>query len=397
MNRFPHNEGRNYFLRVNSISLICKMKPWLKNLFCAVLAVFSATLHGQSHPNFSNGFYHSTEGIEFAQRLVRGMSFRQQLAQTLMVPAWSKESSVEEPLDSAKFQRTLLYQIRMLGVGGIIFFQGNPFNQVYLTNFYQQESAIPLLIGIDGEWGPAMRLTGMEKFPFQLTLGATRNRQLAYQMGLSMAAQCKRLGIHINFAPSVDVNTELNNPIIGFRSFGSNAEEVSTLGSGLTEGLQTGGVLASAKHFPGHGDTKTDSHLDLPVVLKSKLDFEQNDLPPFIKQIKQGVASVMVAHLRIPSIDTSKLPCSISPFFVKNWLRQELGFQGLIITDALNMKGVAKMGSPADVALMALKAGNDIILFPEDVVGFLDSAEKAKTKGEIDSGEIASRVVRLLA
>lgn len=373
------------------------MKPWLKNLFCAVLAVFSATLHGQSHPNFSNGFYHSTEGIEFAQRLVRGMSFRQQLAQTLMVPAWSKESSVEEPLDSAKFQRTLLYQIRMLGVGGIIFFQGNPFNQVYLTNFYQQESAIPLLIGIDGEWGPAMRLTGMEKFPFQLTLGATRNRQLAYQMGLSMAAQCKRLGIHINFAPSVDVNTELNNPIIGFRSFGSNAEEVSTLGSGLTEGLQTGGVLASAKHFPGHGDTKTDSHLDLPVVLKSKLDFEQNDLPPFIKQIKQGVASVMVAHLRIPSIDTSKLPCSISPFFVKNWLRQELGFQGLIITDALNMKGVAKMGSPADVALMALKAGNDIILFPEDVVGFLDSAEKAKTKGEIDSGEIASRVVRLLA
>jgi beta-glucosidase-like glycosyl hydrolase/CubicO group peptidase (beta-lactamase class C family) len=242
-----------------------------------------------------------------------------------------------------------------------------------------------------------MRLTGMEKFPFQLTLGATRNRQLAYQMGLSMAAQCKRLGIHINFAPSVDVNTELNNPIIGFRSFGSNTEEVSTLGSALTEGLQTGGVLASAKHFPGHGDTKTDSHLDLPMVLKSKSDFEQNDLPPFIKQIRQGVASVMVAHLRIPSIDTSKLPCSISPYFVKKWLRQDLGFQGLIITDALNMKGVAKMGSAADVALLALKAGNDIILFPEDVNGFLDSAVKAKAKGEIDSAEIASRVIRILA
>lgn len=354
-------------------------------------------IHAQSKIDFQNRFYHSAEGLAYAEKLMASLTFKQQLAQTLMVPAWSREALIDEPLDSAKFQKSLLYQIRVLGIGGIIFFQGNPLNEIYQTNYYQQESAIPLLIGIDGEWGPAMRLTGMEKFPFQLTLGATRNRQLAYQMGLSMAAQCKRLGIHINFTPSVDVNTELNNPIIGFRSFGSNAEEVSTIASGLTEGLQTGGVLASAKHFPGHGDTKTDSHLDLPVVLKSKSEIEQVDLPPFIKQIKQGVASVMVAHLRIPSIDTSKLPCSISPHFVKKWLRQDLGFQGLIITDALNMKGVAKMGSAADVALLALKAGNDIILFPEDVNGFLDSAVKAKAKGEIDSSEIASRVIRLIA
>jgi len=354
-------------------------------------------IHAQSTTDFRNGFYHSAEGLAYAEKLTASLTFKQQLAQTLMVPAWSREALIDEPLDSAKFQKSLLYQIKALGVGGIIFFQGNPLNELYQTNYYQQESAIPLLIGIDGEWGPAMRLTGMEKFPFQLTLGATRNRQLAYQMGLSMAAQCKRLGIHINFTPSVDVNTELNNPIIGFRSFGSNAEEVSNIASGLTEGLQTGGVLASAKHFPGHGDTKTDSHLDLPVVLKSKSEIEQVDLPPFVKQIRQGVASVMVAHLRIPSIDTSKLPCSISPYFVKKWLRQDLGFQGLIITDALNMKGVAKMGSAADVALLALKAGNDIILFPEDVNGFLDSAVKAKSNGEIDSAEIASRVIRLLA
>lgn len=354
-------------------------------------------IHAQSRTDFRNGFYHSAEGLAYAEKLTASLTFKQQLAQTLMVPAWSREALIDEPLDSAKFQKSLLYQIKALGVGGIIFFQGNPLNELYQTNYYQQESAIPLLIGIDGEWGPSMRLTGMEKYPFQLTLGATRNRQLAFQMGLSMAEQCKRLGIHINFTPSVDVNIELNNPIIGFRSFGSNANEVSNIGSGLTEGLQTGGILASAKHFPGHGDTKTDSHLDLPVVLKSKSEIEQVDLPPFIKQIKQGVASVMVAHLRIPSIDTSKLPCSISPYFVKQWLRQDLGFQGLIITDALNMKGVAKMGSPADVALLALKAGNDIILFPEDVSGFLDSAEKAKSKGEIDSVEIASRVIRLIA
>lgn len=379
------------------ISLICKMvRNWVVVLLC-LIGNTPVDIKAQSKLDFRNGFYHSAEGLAFAEKLASTLTFKQQLAQTLMVPAWSRESFIEEPSDSAKFRKTLLYQIKELGVGGMIFFQGNPLNELYLTNYYQQESELPLLIGIDGEWGPAMRLTGMEKFPFQLTLGATRNRQLAYQMGLSMAAQCKRLGIHINFAPSVDVNTELNNPIIGFRSFGSNTEEISNLGSALTEGLQTGGVLASAKHFPGHGDTKTDSHLDLPVVLKSKSDIEQIDLPPFTKQIRQGVASVMVAHLRIPSIDTSKLPCSISPYFVKKWLREDLGFQGLIITDALNMKGVAKMGSAADVALLALKAGNDIILFPEDVNGFLDSAVKAKAKGEIDSVEIASRVIRLLA
>ncbi len=372
------------------------VRNWVVVLLC-LIGNTPVDIKAQSKLDFRNGFYHSAEGLAFAEKLASTLTFKQQLAQTLMVPAWSRESFIEEPSDSAKFRKTLLYQIKELGVGGMIFFQGNPLNELYLTNYYQQESDLPLLIGIDGEWGPAMRLTGMEKFPFQLTLGATRNRQLAYQMGLSMAAQCKRLGIHINFAPSVDVNTELNNPIIGFRSFGSNTEEISNLGSALTEGLQTGGVLASAKHFPGHGDTKTDSHLDLPVVLKSKSDIEQIDLPPFTKQIRQGVASVMVAHLRIPSIDTSKLPCSISPYFVKKWLREDLGFQGLIITDALNMKGVAKMGSAADVALLALKAGNDIILFPEDVNGFLDSAVKAKAKGEIDSVEIASRVIRLLA
>lgn len=374
------------------------MKPWLKNLFCAVLAVFSATLHGQSHPNFSNGFYHSTEGIEFAQRLVRGMSFRQQLAQTLMVPAWSRELRADEMLDSQQFQKRLLYQIRDCGVGGIIFFQGSPLSQVYLSNYFQQESTLPLLIGIDGEWGPAMRLSGMEKYPFQMTLGATYNANLAYQTGVSMGEQCRRLGIHINFTPSVDVNTEPNNPIIGFRSFGSDAHNVSTMAAALTKGMQSQGVLGSAKHFPGHGDTKTDSHKDLPIVEKTLDALMREDLAPFEHMIKERVASIMVAHLKVLCIDSvNPLPSSISPRYVSQWLRKDLGYTGLIITDALNMKGVAKMASPANVALLALKAGNDIILFPEDVVGFLDSAEKSRANGEIDSAEIAERVIRLLA
>jgi beta-glucosidase-like glycosyl hydrolase len=291
-----------------------------------------------------------------------------------------------------------LYQIRECGVGGIIFFQGQPLNQVYLTNYFQQESELPLLIGIDGEWGPAMRLTGMEKYPFQMTLGATFSTHLAYETGKSMVKQCKRLGIHINFAPSIDVNAEPNNPIIGFRSFGSDPHNVAKMGSALASGLQSEGVLASAKHFPGHGDTKTDSHKDLPVVTKSLSALLRDDLAPFEKLISDRVASIMVAHLKVLCIDsTSALPSSISPTYVSQWLRHDLRYQGLIITDALNMKGVAKVGSPADVALLALKAGNDIILFPEDVVGFLDSAEKSRAKGEIDSAEISERVIRLLA
>lgn len=374
------------------------MVSWIKRVAVALYAMLTHGAMAQSQPNFGTGFYHSTEALEFAQATVRGLSFRKQLAQTLMVPAWSRELRADEMLDSQQFQKRLLYQIRDCGVGGVIFFQGNPLSQLYLTNYFQQESDIPLLIGIDGEWGPAMRLTGMEKYPFQLTLGATYNTELAYQTGLSMGAQCKRLGIHFNFAPSVDVNTEPNNPIIGFRSFGSDPHNVSIMAAALAKGMQSQGVLASAKHFPGHGDTKTDSHKDLPVVEKPLQKLLKEDIAPFEHLIQERVASIMVAHLKVMAIDSvNPLPSSISPKYVSQWLRKDLGYAGIIITDALNMKGVAKISSPANVALMALKAGNDIILFPEDVVGFLDSAEKSRARGEIDSAEIAERVIRLIA
>ena len=396
--RFPQFQWRKYFHSLKAIPLFCGMHSWIIRVFIVLGVISTPGAKAQNQPNFGTGFYHSTEALEFAQTVVRGMSFRKQLAQTLMVPSWSREVRADEMLDSQQFQKRLLYQIRECGVGGIIFFQGNPLSQVYLTNYLQQESDIPLLIGIDGEWGPAMRLSGMEKYPFQMTLGATFNTDLAYQTGLSIGAQCKRMVIHFNFTPSIDVNTEPNNPIIGFRSFGSNPHNVSIMAAALTRGMQSQGVLASAKHFPGHGDTKTDSHKDLPVVEKSLTDLLKIDIAPFEYLIKERVASIMVAHLKVRAIDTSSpLPSSISPRYVSQWLRKDLGYSGLIITDALNMKGVAKIASPADVALLALKAGNDIILFPEDVVGFLDSAEKSRTKGEIDSAEIAERVIRLIA
>jgi beta-glucosidase-like glycosyl hydrolase/CubicO group peptidase (beta-lactamase class C family) len=374
------------------------MHSRLRALAITFLVILSKDAIAQQSPNFGTGFYHSTEALKFAQGMVRGLTFRQQLAQTLMVPAWSRELRADEMLDSQQFQKRLLYQIRDCGVGGVIFFQGSPLNQVYLSNYFQQESNIPLLIGIDGEWGPAMRLSSMGKYPFQMTLGATYNTDLAYQTGVSMGAQCKRLGIHFNFTPSVDVNSEPNNPIIGFRSFGSDPHNVSMMSAALSRGMQSQGVLASAKHFPGHGDTKTDSHKDLPVVEKSLQDLLKEDIVPFQHLISERVASIMVAHLKVLAIDsTNPLPSSISRKYVAQWLRKDLGYGGLIITDALNMKGVAKMASAADVALLALKAGNDIILFPEDVVGFLDSAEKSRTRGEIDSAEISERVIRLIA
>lgn len=372
-------------------------KESLKKWVFALLSIACQSLIF-AQKDFSKGFSHSTEGIEFAQKLVSQLTFKQQLAQTLMVPAWSRENRADEMFDSLQFQKKLLFQIRNLGVGGIIFFQGAPLNQVYLTNYLQQEAQIPLLIGIDGEWGPAMRLTNMEKYPFQMTLGATYNSSLAYQTGKSMAKQCKRLGIHINFAPSIDVNTEPNNPIIGFRSFGSEPHQVSIMGSALAQGMQSEGVLASAKHFPGHGDTKTDSHKDLPVVNKPFEELLREDIAPFETLIQDKVASIMVAHLKVLCVDSvNPYPSSISPKYVSQWLRKDLKFSGLIITDALNMKGVAKIAGAADVALLALKAGNDIILFPEDVIGFLDSAVKSKNKGEIDSAEISERVIRLIA
>lgn len=380
-------------------SLICIMVWGFRQkagLFIVALLCCVGTINGQL--NSDNGFAYSAEGMAFGQRMVKGLTFRQQVAQTLMVPAWSREARAEETIDSIDYQKKLLYQIRDCGVGGIIFFQGSPLNQVYLTNYFQQESKIPLLVGIDGEWGVAMRMTQMEKYPFQMTLGATFNTQLAYKTGKSIGEQCKRMGIHINFAPSIDVNTEPNNPIIGFRSFGSDPYNVAIMGAALASGLQSAGVLASAKHFPGHGDTKTDSHKDLPVVNKSLAQLMKEDIAPFKYLIEKRVASIMVAHLKVLCIDsTGPYPTSISPRYVSQWLRRDLGFSGLIITDALNMKGVAKIAPAAELALLALMAGNDIILFPEDVIGFLDTAERAMFSGLIDSAEISERVVRLLA
>ncbi len=332
--------------------------------------------------------------LDQAERIVKTLSFEKQVAQLLMVPAWSKDNQVD-PI--------LVKQIKVYGVGGIIWFQGDLITQAYLNNYYQQESLLPLLVGIDGEWGLSMRLSNQYKYPYALTLGSASQvkkglltEEYSYRTGLYIGWECKRAGIHINFAPDIDVNTEPNNPIIGFRSFGSDEAHVAQLGLAFSKGLQEAGILACAKHFPGHGNTVVDSHKDLPTISLPLSEIEKTHIEPFRMLVDQPVASVMMGHLQVPSMDSSGLPASLSKTIINDWVRGKLGYKDLIITDALNMKGVAKISTPTEVAFMALQAGNDILLFPEDVAGFIEMAKSAKENGWLDSSEIAQRVKRVI-
>ena len=282
-------------------------------LFCFFGSVLSAQ-------NWRDGDYHHP----WSDSVLKTLNLKECIAQTMMIPAWSNKGAehiaqVEELVASYR-------------VGGIIFFQGDPLSQVYLTNYFQQYAKVPLLIGIDGEWGAAMRLSGIDRFPYQMTMGAMDNDYLLYQMGWSMGEQCKRMGIHINFAPVVDVNTNEANPIIGFRSFGDNPDAVGHKASIIMNGMQDAGILACAKHFPGHGDTEFDSHLGLPSLSHTKQRFNDIELVPFKTIINQGVQSMMVAHLSIPSLEPDpNIPSSLSAMVVQKLLKNDLGFKGLVI------------------------------------------------------------------
>src|SRR5690606_12673368 len=243
-------------------------------------------------------------------------------------------------------------------VGGLIFFQGGPVRQAKLTNRYQSKSKVPLLIGIDAEWGLSMRLDSTYRYPWNMTLGAIQDYKLIEEMGKQMGRQSSRMGIHFNFAPVVDINTNPKNPIIGNRSFGEDKINVTNAAEALMIGLQSEGVFATAKHFPGHGDTSTDSHHTLPMVNFDKERLDNVELYPYKELIKKGLSSVMVAHLNVPSIEPRDgYPTSISYNVVTNILKKELNFNGLIFTDALNMKGASNFKEPGAIDLEAFLAG----------------------------------------
>ena len=318
------------------------------------------------------------------------LTIEQRIGQLFMVAAYSNK-------DQAHVDQ-ITNLVSNYNIGGLIFFQGGPVRQALLTNHYQAKAKTPLLISIDAEWGLAMRLDSTMRFPRQMTLGALQDNALIYDMGTEIARQCKRLGIHINFAPVVDVNNNPSNPVINNRSFGESKQAVTAKGIAYMKGLQDHGVLANAKHFPGHGDTDADSHKALPIVKHSRAEMDTLELFPFKGLIANGLGSMMVAHLFIPSYDTTKNTAStLSRAVVTECLQNDLCFQGLIFTDALNMKGVSSFFEPGIVDVKALLAGNDVLLFSEDVPRAILEIKKAVLKNEISQQEIDRRVKKVLS
>ncbi len=282
-------------------------------------------------------------------------------------------------------------------IGGVIFFKGSPGRQANLTNYFQSISKIPLMISIDGEWGLSMRLDSTITFPHQLTLGAIDDNNSVFEMGKEIALECKRIGIHMNLAPVIDINVNPNNPVIGDRSFGEDKFNVSLKGLSYMEGMQKNGVLACAKHFPGHGDTDKDSHKTLPLIAHDFSRLNNVELYPFKILINSGVAGVMAAHLYIPALDsTPNLASSLSKKVITGLLKEKLGFDGLVISDALNMSGVANYYSAGEVDYKAFMAGNDVLLYSQNVPLAIEKIKAGLASGEIDSMQLKTSVRKIL-
>ncbi len=334
-------------------------------------------------------FYKDTNQKEWVDSIYNSMTQEERIGQLFMVAAYSNRD------ENHKAYITKL--IKEQHIGGVIFMQNDPVKQAVLTNHYQEKAKVPLLVGIDGEWGLDMRLKNTFRFPWNMTLGAVQDDDQIYEMGAQLAQHCKRLGIHINFAPVVDVNTNPKNPIIGNRSFGSDVHNIVRKGQAITQGMQDNGVISSAKHFPGHGDTSIDSHKTTPVIPHDIQRLNEVELYPFKKLIDANVGSVMIAHLNVPALEpNSKLPSSISPKIVTDLLKKEMGHQGLIITDALNMKGVTELYPSGEVDLKAFEAGNDILLFSQAVYLGKSKIKNALAKGTLSEARLEESVKKIL-
>ncbi len=350
----------------------------LNRLFFAFVFVFAFhtfEVNGQNVPVFERA------PTPWADSVMATLSLDARIGQLFMVAAYSNRGPDHE--------KRLGELIEKQQIGGLIFFQGGPARQANMTNRLQAKAKIPLWIGMDAEWGLAMRLDSTPKFPRQMVLGAIRDDSIIYDMGAEIARESRRLGVHINFAPVVDINNNPQNPVIGSRSFGEDREDVTRKSLAYIEGLQDNRVLANAKHFPGHGDTDVDSHYNLPVIKQSRERLEKVELYPYRKLIPKGLGSIMVAHLSIPALDsTPDLPSTLSHTIVTDLLKDNLGFKGLVFTDALNMKGVAKFLEPGDINVSALQAGNDVLLFAEDVPVAVDKIKKAIADGTYTEEEL---------
>jgi len=362
---------------MKSVSSVCKKKYFF--FIILLFSVIQTTVCQET--NFS-----------WAEEQLKKMTWEEKIAQLIFIRIHSNKD--------AQYEAQKIKEIEKYQPGGVCFFQGGPVREINLTNKIQAVSKIPLLVSMDAEWGVAMRLDSVPVFPRQMTLGALspENDKLICEMGREVANQCKQLGIHINFAPVVDVNNNAKNPVINSRAFGENREKVVAKGLQYMHGMQENGVIACAKHFPGHGDTGTDSHYSLPVIKKTKQQLWDTELYPFQKMIENGCEMIMVSHLNIPALDNT--PGSIattSSKIVTDLLRNEMKFNGIIITDGMEMEGLRKTYSKgADAEIKCLQAGMDVLLLPNELSVIIPLLKKAVETGEISEKSIDEKCLRVL-
>jgi len=346
------------------------------NFVLAIVLIFTGSLRSQITPD----------------SIMKDMTLREKIAQ--MIITNSDGFNYDESTQEFSRLRDLIVNKK---VGGVIFFKGMSLEQAKFTNRLQNLSEIPLLISADYERGTSMRLVDGSLFPNNMAIGAARNPQLAYKMGLLIAKECRAIGVHQNYSPVMDVNNNPDNPIINVRSFGEDPLLVSEMGDNMIKGLQEGGVIATAKHFPGHGDTDIDSHNDLPVIPYDMERLNKIELVPFKSAIQSGVGSVMIAHLSFPSLEKNpKVPASLSPAIVDGLLKNDLKFNGLIVTDALNMSGVTKNFSAGEIAVRCVKAGIDLILMDTDERVAIDAIEESVKTGDIKEERIDESCRKIL-
>jgi beta-N-acetylhexosaminidase len=317
------------------------------------------------------------------------LSEDEKIAQLFTVPVYPYKDG-----NAAKIKALLEKQL----IGGLIMMKGGPVITASLINEFQETSRVPLLVSTDAEWGVKMRMDSVIRFPYQLTLGAMKEHDLVYEMGKQIAWQHQRLGIHVNFAPVVDINNNANNPVIGMRSFGEDKYNVTAKGWAYVNGLQDQKVLAIAKHFPGHGDTDVDSHFDLPVISHDIDRLMDIEMYPFRCLVDSGLGGLMTTHLYVPALDSTKnLAAGLSQPTVEGILREKLGFRGIIYTDALNMKGVTKHFPNGEIDVRALMAGNDMLLMPLNVETSIAAVKKAIEEERLTWAQIDEKVKKILA
>ncbi len=360
-----------------------KMKYILLSLLLLSQVTFS------QHRKSPASDYNQSEK-KWVDSIYNQMSFYEKVGQLFMVAAYSNRDSIHT--------KSIEKLIDENHIGGLIFFQGGPVRQARLTNQYQKKSKVPLFIGVDAEFGLSMRLDSTYRYPWNMTLGAVQDLKIIERLGEQMGKENRRLGVHFNFAPVLDINTNPKNPIIGNRSFGEDKKKVAESALAYMKGLQSQGVYATGKHFPGHGDTEVDSHHALPVVKFDEFRIKDVELYPYKKLIKEGLASIMVAHLQVPSLECElDTPTSLSYHVVTNILKNELHFNGLIFTDALNMKGASNCRKPGEINVDAFLAGNDILLFAEDIPLAIEKFCEAYDNGMLKDERLAHSVKKILA